>query len=407
MLQQMTRTISLLFLLLMPGLGLAQTYAALNEPDSSGIYKIRLKPALRSAMQGNLNFLRILDNENREVPYVSVKPEPARLVFKPLPFVRHKTDSSSVYLVERQSNAEWGSIFLKIASNDLAKSYAVSGSDDGEEWFGLTGKRALANMRSADGFVKKEIELPSNPFRFIRIEFDDRKLLPVFVQSMETADYPEGVRELVRLEGISQSAEEDRQMKRTFIRLVFPGAQVINRIGFEVTAPTLYRRQLRLSVPQVIVRRGNRTDGKREIAVFTLSADGPKEFGIPEIFTDRLMVEIVNDDNPPLSIADISLYQNQLYIAADLKKGERYRLALDTLYAAPKYDLAYFEGALKPGAPELGAEELKVVEVNHAAASKPGLLNRKGFMWACIIFGILIIGYLARNLMKDMEKERK
>lgn len=394
-------------MLLLPGLGLAQTYAALNEPDSSGVYKIRLNPALRSAMRGNLHFLRILDNENREVPYVRVKPEPARLVFKPLPFVRHKTDSSSVYMVERQSNAEWGSIFLKIAGNDLAKSYAVSGSDDGEEWFGLTGNRILADMRSADGFVKKEIELPFNPFRFIRIEFDDRKLLPVFVQSMETSDYPEGVRELVRLEGISQSAEEDRQMKRTFIHLVFPGPQVINRIGFEVTAPALYRRQLRLSMPQVIVRRGNRTDGKREIAVFTLSADGPKEFGIPEVFTDKLTVEIVNDDNPPLTIADISLYQNQLYIAADLKKGERYRLAVDTVYAVPKYDLAYFEGALKPGAPELGAEELKVVGVNHAAASKPGWLNRKEFMWACIIFGILIIGYLARNLMKDMEKERK
>ncbi len=392
-------------MMLLPGLGFAQTYAALHEPDSSGIYKIRLSPALRSVMQGNLHFLRILDKENREVPYVRVKPEPAGLAFKPLPFVRHKTDSSSVYVMEKVSDAEWRSIFLKIASNDLVKSYAVSGSDDDKEWFGLTGKRTLADMRSADGFVKKEIELPANPFRFIRIEFDDRKLLPVFVQSMETPDYPESTRELVRLEGVSQNAEEDRQRKRTIIHLGFPAAQVINRIGFEITEPALYRRQLRLSVPRIVVRKGNRTDGKREIAGFILSSDGPKEFGIPEIFTDRLTVEIINDDNPPLAVAGISLYQDRLSIAADLKKGEQYRLAVDTLYSVPKYDLAYFKGAIKPDAPELEAGELSKTGEGLATVSEPGWLNRKEFMWACIIFGILIIGYLARNLMKDLDKK--
>ncbi len=406
MLHRMKRSINWLFLLLMPGLGFAQKYdAALEEPDSSGIYKIRLSPALRSAMQGNLHFLRILDKKNREVPYIRVKPEPAGLVYKPLPFTRHKTDSSSVYLVERQPGAEWESIFLKIASNDLVKSYRVSGSDDAEEWFGLTGKRTLADMRSADGFVKKEIELPSNPFRLIRIEFDDKNLLPVFVQSMETPDYPQGSRELVRLEGVSQSVEEDLQRKRDVIRLVFSEPQVINRIGFDVADPALYRRQLRLSVPQVIVRRGTRTEGKREIAAFTLSSDGPAEFGIPEVFTNKLTVEIANDDNPSLTIADIGLYQDQLYVAADLKRGERYRLAVDTLYSVPRYDLVYFKGAIKPGAPELEAGKPVAGEENLAAASKPGWLNRKEFMWACIIFGILIIGYLARNLLKDLDKK--
>lgn len=406
MLHPTTRTISLLFLLLLPVLGFAQTYAALEEPDSSGIYKIRLSPALRSAMRGNLHFLRILDRKNREVPYVRVEPEPARLVYKPLPFVRQKTDSSSSYRVERPSDDEWRSISLKIASNDLVKSYTVSGSDNGEEWFGLTGKLTLSGMRSADGFVKKEIELPSNPFRFVRIEFDDRKLLPVFVQSIETYEYPEGARELVRLEGVSQSVEEDPQRKRTIVHLTFPEPQVINRIGFDVTAPALYRRQLRVSVPGVVVRRGNRTEGKNEIAAFALSSDGPDEFGIPELFTDKLTVEIANADNPPLAIAGISLYQDRLSIAADLEKGAQYRLAIDTLYSVPRYDLAYFKGAVKPGAPELEAGEPMIAGKDQSAASKLAWLNRKEFMWACIIFGILIIGYLARNLMKDLDKKR-
>lgn len=405
MLHPMIRTISLLFLLLLPGLGLAQTYAALEEPDSSGIYKIRLSPALRSAMRGNLHFLRILDSKDKEVPYVRVKPEPARLVRTSLPFVRYKTDSSSSYRVERPSNAEWGSIILKIASNDLVKSYTVSGSDDGEEWFGMTGKLTLAGMRSADGFVKKEIEFPSNPFRFIRIEFDDRKLLPVFVQSIETHEYPKGARELVRLEGVSQSSEEDLQRKKTVIHLSFPEPQVINRIGFDVTAPALYRRQLRLSVPGVVVRRGNRTEGKKEIAAFALSSDGSDEFGIPELFTNKLTIEIANDDNPPLAIAGISLYQDQLSVAADLKKGEQYRLAVDTLYSVPRYDLAYFGGAVKPGAPELKAGEPLIAGKDKSADSDFGWLNRKEFMWACIVFGILVIGYLARNLLRDLDKK--
>ncbi len=405
MLHPTIRTISLLFLLLLPGLGFAQTYAALEAPDSSGIYKIRLSPALRTAMRGNLHFLRILDRKNREVPYVRVKPEPARLVYKTLPFVRQKTDSSSSYRVERPSNDEWESIFLKIASNDLVKSYTVSGSDNGEEWFGLTGKLTLSGMRSADGFVKKEIELPSNPFRFVRIEFDDRKLLPVFVQSIETHEYPEGARELIRLEGVSQSVEEDLQRKRTIVHLTFSEPQVINRIGFNVTAPALYRRQLRLSVPGVAVRRGNRSGGKNEIAAFALSSDGPGEFGVPELFTDKLTVEIANDDNPPLAIADISLYQDQLSVAADLEKGAQYRLAVDTLYSIPRYDLAYFKGAVKPGAPELKAGEPVIPGKDQAAGSELGWLNRKEFMWACIVFGILVIGYLARNLLTDLDKK--
>lgn len=407
MLHPMKRIISWFCLLLMPCPGLAQMYAALKEPDSSGIYKIRLSPALRSAMRGNLDFLRILDKENREVPYIRVKPGPGKLVLKPLSFVRHKTDSSSAYLVERKPNAGWGSIFLKIASNDLVKSYTVSGSDDGEEWFGLTGKLTLAGMRSAEGFVKKEIELPSNPFRFVRIEFDDRKLLPVFIQSMEIPEYPEGARQLVRLAGVSQSVDEDRQRKRTVIRLAFSEPQVMNRIGFDVTAPALYRRELRVLLPRTAARRGNRAGTKNEIAVFTLSSDGPDEFGIPEVFTNELTVEITNDDNPPLTIAGISLYQDQLSVAADLEKGKSYRLAIDTLYSAPRYDLAYFEKAVKPGTPELEAGEPVISGKNQATDPGFGWLNRKEFMWACIVFGILIIGYLARNLLKDMEKERK
>lgn len=67
----MKKIISIISLFIGFQLAFTQTYQAnIKDVSKDGLHQIILSPEVRSASQNNVNFLRIFDSKNKEVPYV-------------------------------------------------------------------------------------------------------------------------------------------------------------------------------------------------------------------------------------------------------------------------------------------------------------------------------------------------
>ena len=128
-------------------------------------------------------------------------------------------------------------------------------------------------------------------------------------------------------------------------------------------------------------------------------------FQLPELFVKEFTIEIDNQDNPALEIKKISLFQNPVSILADLKANENYTLKVDPNLSAPAYDLAQSGIDFNQNYPIVKISNLEKSEEEKTKNETKSFWQTSLFMWLCIGFAVLIIGYFAVSMIKDMNKE--
>ena len=73
-------------------------------------------------------------------------------------------------------------IWLKIANTEVAKRFNISGSNDGNEWFGLVDNQFVDELSDPKStFVVREFTFPFNQYKYLKFTFLDKNSLPVNV----------------------------------------------------------------------------------------------------------------------------------------------------------------------------------------------------------------------------------
>ena len=80
---------------------------------------------------------------------------------------------------------------------------------------------------------------------------------------------------------------------------------------------------------------------------FELHSGTHNTFDVPYLFEKEIIIEIENNDNPPLNIKHLKFFQKPLYIICDLKSTESYEAIIDTTLQRPVYDLVNFKTSFK------------------------------------------------------------
>ena len=75
-------------------------------------------------------------------------------------------------------------------------------------------------------------------------------------------------------------------------------------------------------------------------------------FQLNGFFEKEFTIEIDNQDNQPLEISKIKLFQNTVSVVADLKANEKYEVIIDSTLSKPNYDLANFTQNIAGELPE-------------------------------------------------------
>lgn len=389
--------------------GFAQNYTGtLSAINQDGLHLILLNPEVRSATNSNTNFFRILDENRNEVAFVNYKPKNEnKLDFIELPIVlkRILNDSLTSIQVENKSERSLNSLVVVIANTSVVKNYNVSGSNDGENWFGLVQNQQLSNLNSEkEKQVEKTISFPLNNYSFLRIDFSDKKSLPINV--MKVGVYQSEINYVNQLEiiGFTQKIISNKEKKKTQINIQFQSPQVISKINFDIRSD-LYFRNTRILVNKSRKIKKRTENYQEEISSFVLNSKTNDQFILDDFFEKEFIIEIDNQDNQPLEINKISFFQLPEYVLSNLKSTENYEVIVDTTFSKPNYDLQNFEFDNSKELNVLMIENFKKSTPEKVQSQEQKFWQTKWFLWVCIVIGGLAVSYFAFGLLKDMKEK--
>ena len=131
----------------------AQNYQGkLNQVSESGLNQILISPEVRSASQNNLDYLRIFDAKNNEVPYVLFEGKSMDSQYENLSILSKNSVPNKVtsVIVSNEKALNLEHLILKIANTDVDKTYSISGSNDNNEWFGLVINQTITDLNDRE-----------------------------------------------------------------------------------------------------------------------------------------------------------------------------------------------------------------------------------------------------------------
>lgn len=396
-----------LILLCFAQLTIAQTTARLESVKKDGLHRIFIPSGIRSFSRPDLADLRISDQMGNEVPYKIASPNNDGIhYFKPFHIVsKTAVPKQSTSVVVENPISEINEITLHIANAEVTKKFSISGSDDLKQWFGLVNSRELSEIENARSSSEyKTILFPLSSYRFLRIDIDDKKTLPLNVLEAGNYNLEKQVRktEIIAPKKIATTQLKDKKL--TLLHVDFGTLQSIDRITFGIAAPNYYKRQVRI-FKNVSYQYRKRTRTREEVlAIFELDSEAKNPFCSCPIFEKEFFIEIDNRDNPPLTFTDITFSQESLCAVADLKTNQKYTVKTgNAKMAAPDYDLPSSWAKIQDSFPE--AKIIGIMHANLAAATiiQKSFWQQSWFMWTCICLGGLAILYFTVSLVRDIK----
>jgi hypothetical protein len=381
--------------------------SGLSGVKTDGLHTFKLTPEFRLYADENQQGIRIYDSKGKEVPYaVSHK---SKIIIDDafnsyLKVSKSKpTDTSSAFVIENPSGKKLHEISLTIANTDAVKKYSISGSNNGKEWFGLVNNQTMDELYSPENtLVYKTLPMPLNAYHYLKIIFDDKHTLPVNVIAAQMLK--EGTVYTPALDMLHPKIKtvELPKQKKTRIMLQFGHPVAINRIAFTIGQPAYFERQARILVPETIKRRKKVITTETAYETFELSSSAPNSIGL-DMLENNFIIEIDNEDNQPLDVTSLRVYQVPVQLIAWLKAEETYTVkAGDPQLGKASYDLAGLSDNLPadiPAATMLPAEKITVAAKTTSTKSTPWI------MWGCIATGAAIVLYFCISMVKDMKKK--
>lgn len=408
-----TKHILFIVFLIMSNFAFSQDFAVegkISGIKTNGLHSVLITPEIRSLSNENLSDIRIFDSKNRETPYFLTNDfKTTSTDFEEYKIISKNTipNKSSSIIFENNSNKNLTEITLAIANSDVEKNYNISGSNDLTEWFGLVNNRLLNDLSDSENtFIYKNISVPNNKYRYLKIDFNDKKTLSIAVLKVGKFSSQTSASALQEIKKEEFNIQEFPKAKKTRITFKFENSQIINQISFTIKNASLYRRTAKIIVNRTEVYKKRKRNYEENLESFELISGSTNTFSIASLREKEFYIDIENQDNQPLSISEVNLFQNPIYLVADLNSGESYTLKTGNLtLSEPHYDLSSFQNSISKALPEAKiSNTTRLKKAQKLDTKNTAIWSQPWFMWVCISIAGIIIFYFSLSLIKDMKK---
>ncbi len=389
----------------------SQSYkGTIEKVQENGLHKIMLPLNIRAASTDNFNFLRIKNNKQQEVPYVLLyATDKTFSEFVPVEIASKNSikDSVTSILIENKNAKKQDNITLKIANTKIIKSYTVYGSDNKKDWFGLIANKRLSYANKMNTTVlEKTIYFPLNDYKFLRIDFNDKYSLPINILEAGVYKSKFFTQEAVEVSDFTQEIRTIKEKKITQLKFTAKDAHKIDVISFDIATDFFLRKA------KVIVTRTRNIKKRVEtydqvLDYFELNSKNINTFNFGNLNVKQFIIEIENQDNPPLNIEKVQFFQKPVHLIANLKAQEAYEVVVDTNLVKPSYDLGNFISNTTENIKKAFITEFTKLEAKNEKTTEEKMFwETKTFMWACIVLGGFFVVYFALSLLKDIDSEK-
>ncbi|MDO6745399.1 hypothetical protein Q4553_12525 [Tenacibaculum soleae] len=387
----------------------------LNPIKKSGLHKIMLPSKVRSASNDNFNYIRIKDAQKNEVPYVVIHNADKKFsIFKTVPIASKKTvkDSITALIIENKNGTKQDHIILRIANTKIRKSYNVYGSDNGKDWFGLVSDKKLSTTnnlnKTASGklFLEEKIDFPLNTYAFLRINFNDKNSLPINILEAGIYESKFFTQQPVEITNYKQEITTLKDKKVTQLKFSAANSYKIHTVSFKIDTDFYLRTAKLIVVKSKKVKKRVETY-RHIIAKFQLNSKNNNTFNFKNLNENEFIIEIENNDNPPLNINNIQLFQKPIYLITSLKQKQDYNVLINNTLSKPSYDLGNFISNKTVAVEEATILNFTKIEKKKEKEGEKPFWETTLFMWICIVFGGFLVVYFAINLVKDISNQEK
>jgi len=248
----MKKTIKIILILFISHISIGQNYLGdIHTVSKDGLYQILLSPEVRSLSKNNLNYVRIYDSTNKEIPYANTKDYFTESNFENFQIIsrtRNNNLATSVVILNENSRLI-DELVLEIANSNISKKYHISGSNDNKEWFGLVYNKTVDNLfEKGEISVKHSFSFPLNDYKYIKFDFKDEDSLPIQVIRAGLQKNTSKTNTWINVTGFKQIITTDSKKKQTKIVINFETPQVIDGIKFDIKSPNFYLRKTRIYI---------------------------------------------------------------------------------------------------------------------------------------------------------------
>ncbi len=380
--------------------------ALLDTVKATGFYHITITPELSSYLKTDLSDLRIVDEKNQPVGFITDIPY-SRIAYDEVLFgqkiIKKETiDSKSILVIENSGQNELSNFIIKLRSAAAQRTASLSGSDDNVNWFAILDSLLLQKSNATNNASHfQRIEFPPAGYKYFKLTIVNDKKAPLSILSITSSGIISAIdSNQFFFFNPAPSFSQTDSGRFSVVKIIQDRPFHISTFKLGIADAWLYKREARLFT---VMKPGlQQTWNSHHHAAITLSSDNLSGYAIPFLKSGILYILIDNGDNPPLKIASVTTSQIKRNIIAQLEKGKSYSLLLDNLQAtAPDYDLQHFRDRI----PDNTAINIKTIH----ALRQPGTIVAKKsldkwWIWPAIIITALFLGILAWKTTADLKK---
>jgi hypothetical protein len=385
--------------------------ASLDTVAQAAFYRIGLTPALIAKCRLDLPDLRIADQAGKYIPYVLKSDLPILSTegFHEFPILSNRRikDSSTEIVIANKASSSLNYLLLVMQNSAARRTATLSGSDDGNKWYAIREHIGLeeAGNDTADHFVQS-VSFPSSSYHYFKMILDDKGLLPLHIlkTGMFSRSYKKGRYLEIPDPIIHQKDSSDRH---SYITLLFGEAYRIDQLTLQMQGPALYKRNVRIFKEEPAASPQAVATGEGLVTEITLDPSNTSIHFLP-VKTSRLLIDISNEDNMPLSVQKVASYQLDQYLLAYLQPGVAYRLlAGNAVATTPEYDLKYFVDTVGSDPKQVLAGPLRPVDHPTMANSLAAKDHAAIILWAIIAGVLLLLIFLSVKMLKAIPKKNE
>jgi hypothetical protein len=375
--------------------------AALPKTDSTGFYRISLQPALVAKAKADLSDIRIIDDKGNFVPYIQtgslpLKDQKSFVVFNPVD-ARLSTDTGTTFIVENKTGLALDRLWIKLQNTAVQRKVNLVGSDDLKQWFAIQEDIPLQEaVANSEGTFMQSLSFPASNYRYLKILVNDQNKAPI--KFLQAGIYTEYAAALTYVPIPQPQLTRVDSNKTTYITIKLNDHYQVNKLHVNITSPKYF---------------------KRDVTVYQITGNEKQLLGVGELnsikATDlliaakssRLLLQINNGDNLPLTINGVEAYQADESLISYLSGRQTYQLLTgDPNTHAPEYDLKFFADSIQDDITEISHGAVNKNPAYETNQIKPGR-DYTLFIWLAIIVALGLLLFLTLKMTKEVSKKAK
>ena len=370
--------------------------ASINKVDSTGFYRITLDPGIVVKSKDDLSDIRLLDQKGDFVPYINsaLGPRTDALKFHPFPQVKDKAldDTGTTFIVKVDKKQIISFLYVRLKNTEVKRSINISGSDDLKHWYAIQENSPLGRaFLNDDGTYMQELSFPGVNYLYLKLLVNDKNKVPIkFLQAGIYVPLP--IKDTYFPVSHAAITKKDSN-KTTYLTVNLTDFYRVDLLQFNISGPKYYKRKV------IIYAFKNKV---RQLIGYDEINSNNKNYLSVTFKKDKLELQIINGDNPPLNIKDITTLQKDLSIISYLEKGKSYKLLTgDNKAKKPEYDLNFFLDSIHSCLPVI--EHGKVIR-NPDYAINTTVLKKdySALLWLSIIIALVVLSFLTWKMIKEV-----